>query len=752
MPIFRLFTKDPWRQGRSRAIAALLVGLVASPAGAAVFTVGAPGTGCSHETIPDAVVAAEANPGADTIRITRSRTYPAQQLQITTAQDLSLVGGFATCAQTVSDDQKTELNGMGAAQAPVLLLRTSASARVRLRLLRLSAGDSTVAGGGINYVGNGELELIEMEIVGNSAPNGGGIYFAGNAAGARLTISNDNLISGNQATAGGGIYLVRAGMTMDAPGSSLAFNVAQVGGGLYVYGSTGGTFARIGSNGYSGLAAVYGNEAAIGGGVAVHAPNVGEDTDASFELFSADPAQPARISNNFASQRGGAIDLQNYQTVNFVGEVDGQVFGGHLEDNIAPLAPAVYIGHNDDAFGLPRGSQFVMSGGRIAGNIAADADSVPTGSAILVATESTDLTLARVSIENNTARHIVRGGAAREVAIRDSLIAGNTLQDSVFSVVDDGLFGFTLDSVTIAGNTIGAGPVIFSRGETSLGNSIIWQPGRTTLDAPGAAVDDVLASEIASLGTSPTIVSAPPRFIDPARGNYRLQAASRAVDFSGVDDGFDLDAVGRGVDLERVANFIGAGDLGAFERAELGNLALNAEFVVDLNLWQSGLPGSTATWQSNGSGVAGSAALSMSAAPGGNFVGLSQCVRIPGPGFYRLTGLAYGSGGDPFTRDIPSLRWRLRNDSGGEDCAGAVDQEGVVTFGNDATWNDPVAPGLIDVGAAVWTRYTNVEVLLQVREGSLNLNATTTGTFDRIRFEAVAAPASGDIFRDGFEP
>lgn len=746
MRIPRYSPQERRRAGRKRRVLALIAALAASPAGAAIYTVGAPDTGCTHETIPEAVVAAASNPGADTIRVTRSRTYPAQQLQITTTQDLSLVGGFATCTQTVSDAEKTELNGMGAAQAPVLLLRTSTSARVRLRLLRLTAGDSTVAGGGINYVGNGELELIEMGIDGNTAPNGGGIYFAGDATGARLTISDDNLINANQATAGGGIYLVNAVMTMNSPGSSLAFNTAQVGGGLYVYGSTGGTSATIGSSGYSGLAAVYGNEAAIGGGVAVHAPNMGEDTDASFEL-----SDGAGISNNFASQRGGGIDLQNYQTFNFVGDVDAEVFGGELEENIAPLAPAVYLGHNDDAVGLPRGSSFTMVRGRIAGNLSADADSTPTDSAIVVATESSNLRLSRARIEGNTGQHIVRGGGARILEVRDALIAGNTLRDSVLSVVDIGFFPFEATGLTIAGNDIEGGAVIFARGETYLSNSIVWQPGRTTLDASGAATDDVLASEIASLGSSGTIVSAPPRFINPARGDYRLQAASPAVDFSGVDTGPDLEGIERGVDLPRVANLNGPGDLGAFERPELGNLALNPGFLVDLDLWQPGQAGSAATWQSNGASSTGSVALSMTAVPGGNFVGLSQCIRIPGPGFYRLTGLAYGSGGDPFARDIPTLRWRLRNDSGGEDCAGSVNAEGVVTFGNDDTWNEAVAPALIDVGAAAWTRSTNVEVLLQMREGSLNVNATTTGYFDGIRLEAADAPPAGDIFRDGFE-
>jgi hypothetical protein len=751
MRLHRTSANGPASLERRGWIVAVLLLLPATHAAANIFTVGAPGAGCSHETIAAAVVAAEANPAGDTIRITRTQAYPSQQIEITTAQDLSIVGGFATCASTVSDGVKTVLSGAGGVSAPVLLLRGNGDSRIRLRLLRLTGGDSTVAGGGINYVGSGELELIEIGIDGNAAPNGGGIYFAGNAGGAALTISNDNLISGNQATAGGGIYLVNGGMTMNAPGSSIAFNIAQVGGGLYVYGAEGRTAAVVGSGGFPGIATIYANEAAVGGGVAVHAPNVGGITDASFTLRTFDPAAPASISNNFASQRGGGIDLQPYEGLNAVGQVDARVFSARLEANIAPVGAAVYAGNDANGLGIVDGSLFQIDSGRISGHLSQTGDSAPTDGATIVATEETQVSIARTRIEGNTAGRIVRAGGAKRVEILSSLITANTVQDTVLSIDGTGLLGFEIDGTTIAGNSIGADVVIYARGQTSLGNSILWQPGRITLDADNAVVDDVLASEIASLGDSETIVSAPPRFIDPLRGEYRLQAASPAVDFSGATGLSAIDGIGRGIDLERVANFNGPSDLGAFERPELGNLALNPGFVDDLRLWQSGIPGSMATWTGSGPSNGGSVTLGMTSAPGGNFVGLRQCIRIPGPGFYRLTGLGYGSGVDALTRDDVSMRWLLRNDSGGEECVGAIDAEGVVDFGSGATWQQPIAPGLIDVGAALWTRYTNVEVLLQVREGSFNINATTTGFFDEIRLEAVDGVAA-PLFADGFEP
>jgi hypothetical protein len=264
----------------------------------------------------------------------------------------------------------------------------------------------------------------------------------------------------------------------------------------------------------------------------------------------------------------------------------------------------------------------------------------------------------------------------------------------------------------------------------------------------------VLASEITSLGSSPSIVSAEPRFIDPAAGDYRLQAASPAIDFSGaaLGDGFDLDGTARGIDLPRVVNLNGAIDLGAYERGALGNLALNSDFRSDRRLWDAGIPGSTATWAAAGAANGGSVTLSMVAAPGGSFTGLRQCIRIPGPGRYRLTGMAYGSGADALTRDDVSLRWNLRHNTGGETCTGTVDAQGSVEFNNTASWSAPPAPGLIDVSAAQFSRFTNVEVLLQVREGSLNINATTAGFFDEIALVADDSAPGDAVFANGFEP
>ena len=221
-------------------VAALV--LAAPHAAADIFTVGV-GTGCTHATIQQAIDAAQANPGADTIRVTRSLGYTQQALTVNTAQDLSIVGGFATCSQAASDGTRTTVSGAGGALVPVFTITGQTGSVIRIRLLTITGGDTAGEGhgGGIHYLGNGRLELIETDVSGNTAGYGGGIYADGQGDQAELLLSNDVVIAGNTARySGGGIYLNDMNMRMEAPGSILFNNTAQglsdrgFGGGLII--------------------------------------------------------------------------------------------------------------------------------------------------------------------------------------------------------------------------------------------------------------------------------------------------------------------------------------------------------------------------------------------------------------------------------------------------------------------------------------------------------------------------------------
>lgn len=736
------------------ALPLLVAGLFASwSTQAAIFTVGPIASGCTHATLAAAVAATQVLPGDDTIRVTRSATYTAQELIISTAQNLNLVGGFATCTSTASDGVQTVIDGTGGNAAPVLRITAqTATTVVKLRLLRITGGDSTGDGGGIRFNGQGTLELIETTVSLNDADAGGGIHVRGSGSDTLLLLSNDNLITGNQARSGGGIYLESAELLMEAPGTSIFANTAtETGGGLRIY-NTGSVTSKatVGTTGYQSLAAIEGNTAAVGGGIAVFSNAV---RGGEIVLFGANPAAPVVVRENFASQRGGAIDLQPTESLGSAGAPSASLVNAVIDGNAAPTGAAIYAG-NDSFAGSTRGSFLSIEDSRVQGSISQTAANVPTDGPILVVTEDSNLFSRRSVYSGNDGGPLIRAGSAQSISVNDSMFYANTVRGSVLSLAGEIPGVCSVFGTTIAGNTILAGPVIFAEDNIVLRNSIIWQPGTTTLQAISRVVFDVLASEIASLGGTPSILFAEPRFIDPAAGDFRLQAASPAIDFSGtpIGEGFDLDGTPRGIDLDRVANFSGAIDLGAYERGALGNLALNPDFRTDRRLWDAGIPGSTATWAAAGAANGGSVTLNMVAAPGGTFTGLRQCVRIPGPGRYRLTGLAYGSGADALTRDDVSLRWNLRHNTGGETCTGTIDAQGSVEFNNTANWGTPTAPGLIDVAPALFSRFTNVEVLLQVREGSLNINATTAGFFDEIALFADDSAPGDAVFANGFEP
>ncbi len=736
------------------AMPLLLAGLLAPlPSQAAIFTVGPIANGCTHPTLVAAVTAAEANPGPDTIRATRSVTYSAQELVINTQQELDLVGGFASCTSTAADGTQTVLDGAGGSAAPVLRISAnSATAIVRLRMLRITGGDSTGDGGGIRFTGRGTLVLTATTLNLNDADAGGGIHVRGTGSETRLVIGSNNLIAGNRARSGGGIYLESADLRMVEPGSSIFANTAtESGGGLRIYATDGNpASATIGSTGFQSVAAIEGNSAAVGGGVALFATN---DASAGVSLVGASAAAPVAVRENFASQRGGAIDLQPTVSLLSSGFASATLVNAALDGNAAPAGPAVYSS-NESVAAVTLGATVELRDSRVDGNASLTAANVPTDGPILVITEGGIFRSKRMVYAGNEGGPLIRAGSADIVFVSDSLFHSNTVRGSVLSIAGETFSTCSAEGTTFAGNAIQASAVILAECSFLLRNSIVWQPGMTTLQAGTRSVLDVLASEITSLGSGNSIVSAQPRFIDPAGGDFRLQAASPAIDFSrfSLGDGRDLNGAPRGIDLARVTNVSGAIDLGAYERDQLGNLALNPQFLADRRLWDAGIPGSTATWVSAGAANGGGVSLSMVAAPGGTFTGLRQCVRIPGPGRYRLSGLAYGSGADALTRDDVSLRWDLRYNTGGETCTGTIDAQGSVEFNNTASWSAPPSLGLIDVSPSLFSRFTNVEVLLQVREGSLNVNATSTGFFDEITLVAEDTTVGDAVFANGFEP
>lgn len=783
--------------------AGLLAGLtLAAPVGAAIYTVGI-GTGCTHATLQQAINAAEANPGADTIRVTRSQAYSQQAVVINTAQELDLVGGFATCSQATSDGIRTTLSGAGVAQAPVLRITGQTGSVIRLRHLRIEDGTHLCCdGGGIYYTGNGRIELAQSDVAGNSAGYGAGIYAKGTGAQAELVIAEGVLVVGNSAVfSGGGIYLDDMNMRMEAPGSMLFNNEAQglndrgFGGGLIIRAENRDARALVGSNGIGSLGTISGNTARYGGGVAIMGE--GGNSEARLDLFSTDPSQRTAIRDNFASVAGGG--LYGRPTMGNDAWSSAVLWNADLLLNVAPDGAAAYL--EDDSFlGVTRGAHLRINArgqnspglppagvlpcpeadhcGLIVGNQTRNASNQLTAGAIIRMNRSAELWMNRewgypppfnpaqrggLIISGNVGGRLIDladNNDNTRTFLRNLDIHGNTLSQQLLRASGGGSYVDIQDS-TVADNAIGAAQVLSVQGNLRMQASLIWQPGKTVLSHSGGTSEVLwsLANESASLGGGPGAVTInSPRFIDPARGDYRLRAASPAIDYAPPVVGDDRDTIGLPRDQRLPAAWRPpfpnprTRDAGAYERQVSQPMVINGDFDVDLNLWPQFSGGVASTWDGsqNAAGAAGSGSVFVNQTniPQRRVIVRLQCIHLPGPGRYLLNGWGRSGAGTPGVRDTILLHWQLRHD-GGEACtSGLANQDGdhVLTTAN--SWNQPANPAAIDLPVAAWTPNSSILVQLVVNDNGVTSPLTATGWFDGI---TLTYEAGDVIFADGFD-
>lgn len=747
------------------ALAVTLVGAGLAPtARAATYTVG--GSGCTHGTIQAAINAAAGNPGIDTIRVSRSLAYTEQALVVNTAESLDLAGGYATCAQAVADDTLTVIDGGGAGAAPVLRLTTTGVANVRLSRLRLVGGDvaGDGEGGGIRYTGSltSVLELDRCEVIGNSAAYGGGIYAVGNGSRGRLVLRFGNLVSGNTArVSGGGIYVENADLDMSEPENLVAFNnAAAYGGGIRALGPS---LVSLRSGGRGNLGTIYANTAGYGGGIALQGSQT-TTGDADLLVQTVSAAAPVRLIANTASERGGAL----YARGDYDEGSDSQsdLEGASLEGNYAATGAAAYLDYDGD--GDIIGSTLYMrpspacpsseACNRVIGNVARTIGGQPTVNPILVGGDGGYIDLIGTRVVGNV------GGAPVYVdtpvtglgrlRLFSVVVASNQVAGPAIVRMPRGR-GVEIVDTTIAGNVHAGASVIESPGGTlsTLDRSIFWQPGKQTL-LGDAVVGRVLASEIASLGIPVELaLNSDPRFIDPEAGDFRLRAASPAVDAIPAVTGDDRDADGlpRDQDLSLVPNLQGPRDLGAYERQTLLPLVLNGGFDADARLWPVVTANASQHQAEDHAGQAGSGSLRVTENGGSIAVltALRQCVNLPGPSTYRLNG--YGRGySTNFLRDTLSLRWRFRRASA--DCSGAVDLEGTLALPNNTTWASAPNPATIAVPAAEWTTDSTIEVLLVAADEVAAPPNDISVAFDAITLTpGSAVPVPDPLFANGFE-
>ncbi|MCR6702129.1 MAG: hypothetical protein NVV68_13690 [Dokdonella sp.] len=766
------------------ALCGLLAAVLAGPATAAVLTVGAPGTGCNHTSVQAAVNAAQATPGADTIRISRSQSWTAQQIGIDSPQDIELIGGFATCGAAAPDGVKTVLDGTGGDRRPVLTIRGNGV--FRLRNLTITGGDQDGDdnGGGIYYEGGGILDIADSAITNNVAYDGGGIYAVGTSILAELVLGANVTVGYNTARkSGGGVVAKSIEMSLLGPASSLMFNVAQGsdgggnGGGLVVVSEQFPSYAYISSNGIGGIGAIYGNTAVNGGGIAVLG-GIESASLAEVRIFSTESANPVRINANTATARGGGIYLKpDADLTSGDALVYARLWHTAIADNTAPDGAAVFLDYDSQpAPGNPdQGANFYFNSrgeswnpvdpppsaaacalGRPCGYITGNHTGNPTGAVIRA--RGAVFTASRVAIHDNEAGRLFHATDERAfVRLANSLLADNVVAEELVRLnAEDSLSHLAMGHVTIAGNAIGAASVLVVEDEFHFDRSLVAQPGKRTLAAGGGArnIEYVLTNDNANMPGAFALSA--PRFVDPARGDYHLRAGSMAVDFAPAAGGVDLEGRSHDIDMPIGGTLNRTADAGAYERPAVQPLVLNGDFDMNLDLWEAT---GVSSWDGtqNASGPAGSGSVQSAVGSDDLLVAArAQCIHLPGPGNYYLNGWGRVTAGSPFANTV-RLRWELRHNDAPTSCRqGAPNAQGVHTLAQGATWRRPTAPAAIVVPAASWSRDTSLTVYLEVVNGNPIKglgegevpNGGPTGWFDGI---TLGLDGEDRIFADDFE-
>lgn len=563
----------------------------AAPATAAVFGVGPPGTagGCTHTDVQAAIDAAAANPGPDEIRLVRNSApgYTVQALVID-GQDLTLIGGLPDCAATTPNG-RTWLSGAGGVAAPVIAIRSDMGTPLQIRLegLGLQGGDSEGpnAGGGLAIRARGDFVLSHSDILGNSAPMGAGIgIFGAEGDGAtRVTLGDSvtiagNIYSGDSPSLGGGISVQGADLSLCGNDTSLQWNRAFNGGGIWIAGVSAQWPARLDlcAANLPSRPVLENNSAARGGGLQVQAY-------ATVRIYTRDAERPLRISRNRA-EYGGAIDASGPTA-----KVD--LWDVHVAGN----------------FGDREGGAFTLFDGAQIGVSPATSPDAPPGAAVCADHRCNTLadnwsdpvqglggTVAALATLPNTAPPRLRidnalitrnvgtslfsaiqlePGATTpaQISLRNSVIAANPQAAYGISVNDGSEFICDLCTIAYNGLESTGGALIVSNGPVRLRRSIIWEPGRDLFAVtPGnLSAQSLLVHDNADLAAQSDIRVGNPRFVDDA-GDFHLRPDSPALDSAAADEtpATDLDGNPRARDLADVPDRLGVVDLGAYERSD----------------------------------------------------------------------------------------------------------------------------------------------------------------------------------------
>ncbi len=565
------------------------------------------GAGCNYNNIQAAINSALPVNGITNIMIARDQAYNAQQLDID-GKNVRLLGGYANCQQTTRDSTKTVLNGSGGAARSILNIRGS-TVVVGIYLLDFQSGDEltdTSSYGGAIDITQGPHALIYLEenrFFNNRAGIGGAISIRNGTAsqgGVYVQMASRNIVLQNAGLHGAGGIFCR-GASLDIKGvnnfifqntagdATVMPNVVGYGGGLIAD----DCLVNIGGQGV-----VFDGNNANGAGGGIFA----NGSQSVMHLYNINPGNPQILSNNTANTFGGGIDIEQGARV--------YAWDMIIRNNIARGGGGAVALYDDGATDFstfvasryftaatPNGDTATFSKAfnctqpevcnRIENNLAeAAGGTLKPGGAIRLSGDDSGVSDAEL-IGTRVIRN--RGSSTMEVKYFSNSFPRLTLNGAVVdqNIAEENLIyaesntRVDITNSTIAENTIGASRII-SRAASScpinaafpsirVHGSIVWQPGKTLTPGVGQA-GCVRYNTLSNLDNVPSVDQqyisvGNPLFVDPANGNFRLQAASPALDYGpAAVSAVTSDGGVRVIDLPYVTNAWGPQDSGAYER------------------------------------------------------------------------------------------------------------------------------------------------------------------------------------------
>ncbi len=538
---------------------------------AVVFTVGST-SNCTHASITAAISAAAAN-GADTdfIRI-NSGTYSAQALLIED-QSLNVTGGHASCADGSTTGAATIISGAGNGGLSVLTVNAQGATQRQISVVNLTLTGSSA--GGLRVLGYVQSYFAGVTISNNASTDGAGVYTRGENASAIANVQFSSYngapsrIEGNSATRGGGVYADNFSF-VPLSDAIVSGNQANFGAGVFATGSTSQIGLHTFDNGTpdSGIRS---NTATLdGGGVYLQSgAHLGSGR------FSENAFVPM-VANNTAGRNGGGFYLTGsgsyvlgyYLSIrgNSAGASQGGNGGGlyltsgssaYLDDGSESLTcgrPDACVSITDNRAGI---NGFSGSGG---GTYLLGNANLSMAHALLAGNQA----------QNGGAVYAIGSGAGTyltSAVIEHNAGAGHSFRMEAGATLN-------LRGVTLANDDSASGMIALSGATATLDTSIIYDTGAVIITRVPATANTVTSNCVMAhasyVSDSGAAVIGNPLFVNAVAGDYKLTAASPAIDacatssFTSTDT--DYAELPRGFDVTGVANNPGPFDLGAFER------------------------------------------------------------------------------------------------------------------------------------------------------------------------------------------